>query len=82
MTAAAVIPLEAGEVPAAFDQSHRLREAIAPPSALEVLRAARPSRELVKLLADESTKAATAGNVDDAIALLILGLCAREVSRE
>lgn len=49
------------------------------PSVLDVLRACRPSRELVGLLSREATKAATAGNADDAAALVALALCVREV---
>ena len=49
------------------------------PSVLDVLRACRPSRELVGLLSRESTRLATEGNTDDAATLLALALCVREV---
>lgn len=53
--------------------------AIPQPSVLDVLRHCRPSRELVGLLARESTRMATEGNTDDAATLLALALCVREV---
>lgn len=71
------------EVPAFLatpDQLPPSREfAIPQPSVLDVLRACRPSRELVGLLSRESTRLATEGNTDDAATLLALALCVREV---
>ena len=69
-----------GAMPAAFDRSHRRdRAEIERPSPIEALRAARPSRELLALLARESMRLGAEGNTDDAAALIILGLCVREV---
>jgi hypothetical protein len=53
--------------------------ALPPPSVLDVLRQCNPSRELIGLLSREATKAAQAGNTDDAAALIALALCVREV---
>jgi hypothetical protein len=58
-------------------------EGIMPPlTPIDVLRQCKPSRELLGLLSRESVKAAEAGNVDDASALLALALCVREVIHE
>lgn len=71
------------EVPAFLATSDQLppsREFDIPqPSVLDVLRACRPSRELVGLLSREATRLATEGNTGDASALVALALCVREV---
>lgn len=47
------------------------------PSTLDIVRRVPPSRELVELLAKLSAEAATRGEIDLAVELLGLGLCAR-----
>lgn len=47
------------------------------PTAQEILRACKPSPELVRLLAENATQWARVGQLDDAIAALSMALCAR-----